>query len=80
MLYPCLWLQVRCQELDGRERSVQTQVATAQHMTASARPEDVAQVTDKIKRLRDRWQDTRERAIKRKVSVRGHGLLRHLLV
>ncbi|PVD38689.1 hypothetical protein C0Q70_01309 [Pomacea canaliculata] len=60
---------VRCQELDGRERSVQTQVATAQHMTASARPEDVAQVTDKIKRLRDRWQDTRERAIKRKIKM-----------
>ena len=61
--------QKRCQDLDGREKTVQALLATGQQMLDTSRPEHVVQVTEKVKRLKDRWQDTRERAFKRKVII-----------
>ena len=61
--------QKRCQDLDGREKTVQALLATGQQMLDTSRPEHVVQVAEKVKRLKDRWQDTRERAFKRKVII-----------
>ena len=52
---------------------MQALLAAGQQMldTNASRPEHVTQVADKVKRLKDRWQDTRDRAIKRKVCYEG---------
>ncbi|KAK7501339.1 hypothetical protein BaRGS_00007464, partial [Batillaria attramentaria] len=62
----------RCQDLDGRDKTVQGLLATGQQMLETAKPEHVTQISEKVKRLRDRWQDTRDRAIKRKAKMEEH--------
>jgi hypothetical protein len=59
--------QKRCQDLDGREKGVQGLLTTGQEMMDSTQPDNVNQVAEKLKKLKDRWQETRDRAIKRKV-------------
>ncbi|XP_070185712.1 microtubule-actin cross-linking factor 1, isoforms 6/7-like isoform X4 [Littorina saxatilis] len=62
----------RCQDLDAREKSIQGLLATGQQMQDTRKPEHVVQVAEKVKRLKDRWQDTRERAVKRKSKMEEH--------
>jgi hypothetical protein len=61
--------QKRCQDLDGREKGIQGLLTTGQEMMDSTQPDHVNQVAEKLKKLKDRWQETRDRAIKRKVTA-----------
>ncbi|XP_067685972.1 microtubule-actin cross-linking factor 1, isoforms 6/7-like isoform X1 [Haliotis asinina] len=62
----------RCGEMDGREKAVQNLLTSGQDMVEKCRPEDVSVIAEKLKKLRDRWQDTKNRASKRKDKMEEH--------
>ena len=39
-----------------------------QEIVDVCRPEDVGQITDRLRKLKERWNDTKDRAQKRKVQ------------
>ncbi|KAK6172103.1 hypothetical protein SNE40_018056 [Patella caerulea] len=62
----------KCEEMDGREKQVQSLLQTGQEIIDTSKPDDTAQISDKMKKLRDRWNETRERARKRKEKMEEH--------
>lgn len=56
------------EELESRTDATQGLIAKGQELAKLYPPEDVAQITEKIKKLGDRWKDTQDRAEKRKVA------------
>ena len=61
-------LQERHQELHNREEPIKSMLTKGQEIVDACPPEDVVQITDRLKKLKDLWTDTKERAQKRKVG------------
>lgn len=51
----------------SKEDSVGELVAKGQKILERCKPEDVTQMSEKMRKLKERWQDTKERAYRRKV-------------
>ncbi|XP_041374834.1 LOW QUALITY PROTEIN: microtubule-actin cross-linking factor 1-like [Gigantopelta aegis] len=62
----------RTRELEGKEKAVHSLLTAGQDILDTCRPEDVTTISEKLKKLRDRWQDTRTRAAKRKEKMEEH--------
>ena len=60
--------QERHQELHNREEPIKSMLTKGQEIVDACPPEDVVQITDRLKKLKDLWTDTKERAQKRKVG------------
>jgi DNA repair ATPase RecN len=61
---------VNYEELQSKYDATQGLIAKGQELAKSCPPEDVAQISEKIRKLGDRWRDTQERADKRKVGIK----------
>lgn len=59
---------VKFEELESRGDTIQGLIAKGQELAKSCPTDDVGQISEKIKKLGDRWRDTQERAEKRKVG------------
>ncbi|GFN99913.1 microtubule-actin cross-linking factor 1 [Plakobranchus ocellatus] len=62
----------KCQALDDQERDIENLLSHGQDLVAACSPKDAMEVADKIKRLKERWTDTRDRARKRKEKLEEH--------
>ena len=60
-------LQERHQELQKREEPTKCLLEKGQEFIDACPPEDVVQISDRMKKLKDLWNDTKDRAQKRKV-------------
>ena len=61
--------QGRHEELQTREEGLQTLMAKGTELTETCPPEDVAQISEKLRRLKDLLNDTSDRADKHKVRA-----------
>ena len=59
--------QKRHQELHNREEPMKSLVEKGQEIIDVCRPEDVIQITERLRKLKERWGDMKDRAQKRKV-------------
>lgn len=57
----------RHQELQNREEPMKALLDKGQEIIDICRPEDVVQISDRLRKLKERWNDTKDRAQKRKV-------------
>ncbi|XP_052813001.1 microtubule-actin cross-linking factor 1, isoforms 1/2/3/4/5-like isoform X2 [Mya arenaria] len=62
----------RHQQLQHREEPVKTLLEKGQEFLEVCPPEDVLQVSDRMRKLKDLWSDTRDRAQKRKDRMDEH--------
>lgn len=60
--------QERHQELQKREEPTKGLLEKGQEFLDACPPEDVNQIADRMKKLKDLWNDTKDRAQKRKVT------------
>ncbi|CAL1534640.1 unnamed protein product [Lymnaea stagnalis] len=64
---------IKCQNLDDQERKIESLLTGGQQFIDQCKsPQDVQDVADKVKRLRERWADTKDRARKRKEKMEEH--------
>ena len=61
--------QKRHQELQNREEPMKALLEKGQEIIDVCRPEDVVQISDRLRKLKERWSDTKDRAQKRKVTL-----------
>lgn len=61
--------QKRHDELKSKEEPTQALLSKGQELSDKCAPEDVQQISDKLRKLKERWNDTRDRAQKRKVRT-----------
>ncbi|XP_005100351.2 microtubule-actin cross-linking factor 1 [Aplysia californica] len=62
----------KCQALDGQEKPIEALLTAGQELMEQCRPQDVGQVADRVRRLKERWADTKDRARKRKEKMEEH--------
>ncbi|KAL5005910.1 hypothetical protein ScPMuIL_017068 [Solemya velum] len=58
--------------LEGREEATKALLAKGQELVDKCEPEDCVQVAEKLKKLRDKWSDTKDRAKKRQKKLEEH--------
>ncbi|ESO82078.1 hypothetical protein LOTGIDRAFT_237159 [Lottia gigantea] len=63
----------KCEEMDKREKTVQGLLQQGQEIIDTSPEQDTSQISEKIKKLRERWNETRDRARKRKEKMEEHG-------
>ncbi|XP_053386476.1 dystonin-like isoform X4 [Mercenaria mercenaria] len=64
--------QERHQELQKREEPTKALLEKGQEFVEACPPEDVVQISDRLKKLKDLWNDTKDRAQKRKDKMDEH--------
>ncbi|KAK3083433.1 hypothetical protein FSP39_022457, partial [Pinctada imbricata] len=62
----------RYEELQAREDALQSLLARGQELSEECPPEDIALITEKLHKLKERWNDTSERADKHKDKLSEH--------
>lgn len=60
---------MRFNDLNNKDDPYNTLSNKGVEMCEKCRPEDSLQISDKLKKLNDRWKDTNDRAKKRKVII-----------
>ncbi|CAE1316032.1 DST [Acanthosepion pharaonis] len=64
--------QKRCIEVEMKEDGVKSLLLNGQDMIDRCRPEDVRQLSEKLRKLKDRWYETKNRALRRRDKMQGH--------
>ncbi|BFZ22115.1 hypothetical protein BsWGS_25154 [Bradybaena similaris] len=62
----------KCQVLDNQEKTIENLLAAGQEMIDQCKPQDVLGISDRVKKLKERWTDTRDRARRRKEKLEEH--------
>lgn len=60
--------QKQHEDLEGREEATMALIAKGEDLMNRCEPEDCVQIAEKLKKLRDKWSDTKDRAKKRQVG------------
>uniref|UniRef100_A0A0L8H113 GAR domain-containing protein n=1 Tax=Octopus bimaculoides TaxID=37653 RepID=A0A0L8H113_OCTBM len=62
----------RCEELDIKEDCVKSLQINGQDMMDRCQPENIFQLSEKLKKLRERWHETKNRTLRRRDKMKEH--------